>query len=130
MKKRGPVANSLFLNQILAGSSRSVGRESFIGDRLHLPATWSELLRHEPAANERINASIRDSQVNNITVDPDTAWDWDLITSVFKWPSDSFRSMDTSDNKTFVKKVVEFFKPSGNKFATIELKLSNGKHNK
>ena len=130
IKKRGPVGNSLFLNQILAGSSRSVGRESFIGDRLHLPANWSELLRHEPAANERINSSIRDSQVNNITVDPDTAWDWDLITSVFKWPSDSFRSMDTPDNRNFLKKVVDFFKPSGNKFSTIELKLSNGKHNK
>ena len=130
IKKRGPVANSLFLAEILAGSPKLVGRESFIGDRLHLPANWNELLKHEPAANERVNASIRDSQVNNVTVDPDTAWDWNLITSVFKWPSDVFRLQDTLENRNFVRRVVEFFKPSGNKFSAVELKMSNGKHNK
>ena len=130
IKRRGPVGNSLFLNQIMAGSTRSVGRESFIGDRLHLPANWSELLKHEPAANDRINSSIRDSHVNNITVNPDTDWDWDLITSVFKWPSDTFRSMDNPEHRNFVKKVVEFYKPSENKFSSIALKLPNGNHNR
>ena len=130
IKRRGPVGNSLFLNQIMAGSTRSVGRESFIGDRLHLPANWSELLKHEPAANDRINSSIRDSHVNNITVDPDTEWDWDLITSVFKWPSDTFRAMDNLEYRNFVKKVVQFYKPSENKFSSIALKHPNGKHNK
>ena len=130
LKKRGPVGNSLFLVQIMSESNRSVGKESFIGDRLHSPANWSELLRHEPAANERLNASIRDSQVNNVTVDPDTYWDWDLIMSVFKWPSDAFKSLDTPENRNFVKRVVEFFKPSGNQFSTVELRSSSGKYNK
>ena len=130
IKRRGPLSNSLFLNQIMTGSSRSVGRESFIGDRLHLPANWSQLLKHEPAANDRINSSIRDSQVNNVTIDPDTDWNWDLITSVFKWPSATFKSMDNLEYKNFVKKVVEFYKPSENKFSLIELKLPSGKHNK
>ena len=130
IKKRGPIGNSLFLVQIMAGSPRSAGRESCIGDRFGLPANWSELLKHEPAANDRINASIRDSQVNNVTVDPDTAWDWDLITSVFRWPSDNFRSQESPESRHFVKRIVDFFKPSGNKFSAVELKLSNGSHNK
>ena len=130
IKKRGSIGNSLFLDQIMSRSTRSVGKESFIGDRLHSPAGWSELLKHEPAANERINASIRESQVNNITVDPDTSWDWDLITSVFKWPSDAFRSLDTTENRNFVKRLVEFFRPSGNQFSKVELRLTNGKFNK
>ena len=130
IKRRGPVANSLFLEQIMSDStSRVIGRECFIGDRLHSPANWTELLRQEPAANERVNTCIRESQVNNVTVDPDTAWDWDLITSVLKWPSDTFKSLQTSENRNFIKFLVEFFKPSGNHFSQVQLRLPNGKYN-
>ena len=44
IKKRGPVACSLFLDLIMTGSGY-FGGEGFVGDRLHAP-NWNELLKN------------------------------------------------------------------------------------
>ena len=49
-------------------------------------------------------------------------WNWDLITAVFKWPSDGFTNMEASqDYKIFLRRVVDFFKPTTGQFGKLEL---------
>ena len=117
LKKRGPVASSLFLDQIMTGSGVFTG-ESFVGDRLNSP-NWNELLKK--SSDERVLASVRESQVGNTSCGWND-WNWELITAVFKWPSESFKQLDAhSEFKTFIRRVVDFYKPSGGQFYKIEL---------
>ena len=83
IKKRGPKANSLFLDQILSSSGLYSG-ECFVGDRLH----WNNFVR--PYTDEKLKANIKLSSVN-INYDANV-WDWDLVTAIFKSPvSDAFK---------------------------------------
>ena len=41
--------------------------------------------------------------------------------SVLRWPSDGLKKMEDSIFKTFIKKLTDYFKPSGNMFSRLEL---------
>jgi rapamycin-insensitive companion of mTOR len=82
IKKRGPMASSLFLDQILAGSGLYSG-ECFVGDRLYSPNNWSAFVKKN-TTDDKIKANIKLSSVN-INYDANV-WDWDLITALFKFP--------------------------------------------
>lgn len=100
----------------MSGSGCFCG-ETFIGDRLHSP-NWVQLLKKQ--SDSRVGNSIRLSQVNDVTVDPSN-WKWDMISAVFRWPNEAFKSMEAQEHRTFVKRIVEFFKPSGSLFCHEEL---------
>ena len=41
--------------------------------------------------------------------------------SVLRWPSDGLKKMEDSNYKNFIKKLTDYFKPSGNMFSRLEL---------
>ncbi|CAG2169861.1 unnamed protein product, partial [Oppiella nova] len=46
-------------------------------------------------------------------------WDWDLIDSVLRWPGDALKKLDDNNHKTFVRKLLQFYKPSNKQFSAI-----------
>ena len=115
MKKLGPVAYSLFLEDIMTSSGLPSGQH-FIGEKLH-STKLSQLL--SKTTNERTQLSIQESRVL-IQKEP-AGWNWDLISAVFKWPGDAFISLESNAHKQFLRSVVEFYKPATNKFTKLEV---------
>lgn len=113
MKKRGPKASSLFLDQILANSGQ-YGGDCFVGDRL----LWSNL--HKTTNDEKIKSTIKSSSVN-ANYDANV-WDWDLVTAIFRFPdSEQFKSLEVQEFKNFVRRVADYFKPTNGRFCRVEL---------
>ena len=114
LKKRGPKANSLFFDQILANSGIGSG-EYFVGDRLHYNA-----MINKPCSDEKLKQNIKLSSVN-INYDPNV-WDWDLVTSILRSPpSASFKSLEVNDFRNFVQRITDYFKPTSGRFCRVEL---------
>ena len=114
LKKRGPKANSLFFDQILANSGIDRG-ECFVGDKLHHNA-----MVNKPYSDEKLKQNIKLSSVN-INYDPNV-WDWDLVTSILRSPpSENFKSLEVNDFRNFVQRITDFFKPTSGRFCRIEL---------
>jgi rapamycin-insensitive companion of mTOR len=128
MKKTGPVAHSLFLDQILEDSGCFQG-ESFAGDRIHSP-NWQQLVLGS-SADEKSMSAISESKV--LESKDATTWDWDVLASVFRYPPShtldgSGSSSELQTVRQFVKRVSDFFKPSNNLFAKVELKLKRARY--
>ncbi len=115
IKKRGPKACSLFLDQLLSYSGQFSG-ECFVSDRFS--SNWTVFLKMNNT-DEKVRHSIKLSSVN-INYDANV-WDWDLVTAIFKWPSDSFKRLEDTEFKTFVRRIMDYFKPTPPRFARVEL---------
>ncbi|XP_065569459.1 rapamycin-insensitive companion of mTOR-like isoform X2 [Artemia franciscana] len=48
------------------------------------------------------------------------SWDWTLVCAVLTWPSDSFRLLEDSYYRQFIRNLVTFYKPSKNQFCSYE----------
>ena len=107
-KKRGPTAHSLFLGEILSRSSVSASSGS--------PGVNSDV----SSANERALQSMVDSGVLSTSRCSDS-WDWSLVQAAFKWPGEAMIKLEGQNHRLFLRRVVEFFKPSSNHFAKAEL---------
>ena len=115
LKKRGPKAYSLFLDQILCHSGLNSG-QCFVGDRL----LWTNFPAKSGHHEDRLKNKIRLSSVN-INYDSNV-WDWDLVTAIFKCPeSEALKTLELSDYKNFVRRVTDYFKPTNGKFCREEL---------
>jgi hypothetical protein len=112
LKKRGPVAHSLFLEQILKTSE--VSRSSSSAG-ITPSSNWSQIFAK--SVQERASAVVQESKVLER---PGLEWNWEHVGAILKWPGDSF--MDSSTNRHFVRRVAEFLKPSNNGFAKLELR--------
>ncbi|XP_059078689.1 rapamycin-insensitive companion of mTOR-like isoform X2 [Tigriopus californicus] len=133
LKKRGPVANSLILDQILTNSSRGSDfmGEPFVGDRIQLsPVPWSYqgLMKSSEASRDRTSGQtfIHDSKVTS-TSEADE-WDWDAVTALFKWPTESFMALETTMARQFIKRITDFYLPSNDLFAKVDLNKSRAKY--
>ena len=122
LKKKSPIANSLFLDQILCHSGLDSG-DCFVGDRL----LWTNFSGTKSGhQDERLKAKIKLSSVN--TNYDANVWDWDLVTSIFKCPeSEDLKNLEASDYKYFVKRVTDYFKPTNGRFCRIELTNSRSR---
>ena len=149
LKKNGPKASSLFLDQIMKSGSDNFnfGGEGYAlegvgglgggGGHLHSACNpnWNEVLKAKVAAgvsgsksdDERVLDNVRHSGVNNTSYSW-SEWKWDLITASVKMPSNAFKQLDNSDYRTFIHRVVYFFKPSGGQFCKIELSSSRARY--
>ncbi|XP_002741655.1 rapamycin-insensitive companion of mTOR-like [Saccoglossus kowalevskii] len=117
MKKRGPVPSSLFLDQIMKYT-----REHKIDTQL------TERLSHEKLIkaiykdyDDPVGQAIRDSMV--ISTSQHQAWNWNIITALLKWPSTSLRRLDDTVNLRFIRRLIQFFKPSSCLYDNIELSV-------
>ena len=154
LKKRGPTACSLFLDQIMKSGSGDFhfGGESdqtvdgrrrggFFATSSTNNPNWNEVLRSKMGGGsssgsggggssssheERVLSNVRLSQVNNTNCSW-SEWNWDLVTAVFKWPSNAFKQME-SDYRTFILRVVYFFQPSSEQFCKIELSNNRARY--
>ncbi|XP_034242434.1 rapamycin-insensitive companion of mTOR [Thrips palmi] len=49
------------------------------------------------------------------------SWNWEIVRSILKSKSDILLKMEDSNHRTFVKRLVHFYKPTNNRFSRVEL---------
>ncbi|KAM7287109.1 rapamycin-insensitive companion of mTOR isoform X2 [Ixodes scapularis] len=116
LKRRGMVPCSLFLDQLLQFCSHTKRSGELFCD----VAGRSKLISclHKDS-DEAVLHTIKDTLVLSKEY---TSWDWDLISSVLKWPGESLKSLGDATLRNFVKRLLLFFKPSSKQFSLIEAK--------
>lgn len=113
LKKRGPIPCSLYLDQLLQ-FCQPTSAQNNLNNKSTKTKIRSNIRKN---ADEAVIQSIKNSQVlrreyNN--------WDFDLIDSIVKSPGDAFRKIDdTNHHKAFVKKLLNFYKPSSKLFSYV-----------
>ncbi|KAF4524471.1 hypothetical protein B566_EDAN013086, partial [Ephemera danica] len=111
MFKRRPTPCSLFLDQLLTFAG-SWHRESIAGHRLPRSQLYQMIVRDtEESIKESVVLSNKDPFF----------WNWNVIRSILKSRCESFRRLDDSSSRTFVRRLVEYFKPSSNRFSRQKL---------
>lgn len=48
------------------------------------------------------------------------SWNWDIVRSILKSKNDTLLKLEDSNHRTFVKRLVHFYKPSSNRFSRVE----------
>uniref|UniRef100_T1J225 peptidylprolyl isomerase n=1 Tax=Strigamia maritima TaxID=126957 RepID=T1J225_STRMM len=110
LKKRGPIPSSLFLEQLMHFASKNVEMHS-LKDR-----NMNHFLGKD--TDELTNQAIKDSHVLSV-LDP-AQWDWNTIDAIFKLPGNAFQKLEDNNHKQFLRKVVQFYKPSSKQFSSFE----------
>ncbi|KAK8757785.1 hypothetical protein V5799_004581, partial [Amblyomma americanum] len=128
LRRKGVVPHSLFLDQLLQfcgpTSKHRLGRsgtEDFC--EAAGKARLNACLRRE--TDEGAQRSMQDSLV---LAKEYNSWDWHLVSSLLKWPSDSLRALGDSTHRSFVRRLVYFFKPSSRQFSLMEAKREGARH--
>ncbi|XP_041359986.1 rapamycin-insensitive companion of mTOR-like [Gigantopelta aegis] len=123
LKKRGPVPHSLFLDQLLQHAGKFI---EFVGRHWHLKRdSLSELYFTKALADDLVSQVVRDTQI--LGNRDWKCWDWNLISSLLKWPDDKLRRLDDQNVIRLVKKVIYFFKPTNDQFSRMDLKCDNSR---
>ncbi|XP_054162554.1 rapamycin-insensitive companion of mTOR-like isoform X2 [Oppia nitens] len=111
LKKRGSVAYSLYLEQLL----------HFCQPSAHHNNTNNKITKSKFKYNMKKNADetvmqmIKNSQILRRDY---MNWDWDLIDIILRWPAEALKKLDDNNHKEFIKKLIQFYKP-GKKFSQI-----------
>lgn len=66
---------------------------------------------------ELLNQSIRDTQL--VACDNHHDWDWELIDSILKYPGEPMKKLEDFNHRLFIKKLINFYKPSSKLFSQI-----------
>ena len=111
LKKRGPVPCSLYLDQLLQFCHP-------LSSTNHSNNKMKSKYKSHPKKNidEMVIQMIKNSQVLRRDYKD---WDWDLIDSVLRWPGESFKKLDDNHHKAFVKRLLQFYKPSTKQFSYV-----------
>ncbi|XP_069677672.1 rapamycin-insensitive companion of mTOR isoform X2 [Periplaneta americana] len=109
MLKRRPAPASLFLDRTLQAGGW--GREeSKTGKRSKL---------HTLVAPKEGDDFLKDSAV--LASKDGFSWNWNIVRAVLKSRSESLKKLEDSNHRTFLKRLVHYFKPSSNRFSRVEL---------
>lgn len=133
LRRKGLVPCSLFLDQLLQFCSPTrggaAGRPPAGGGgdggfceaagRARLQAC----LRRE--TDEGALRCIRDSLVLSREYN---SWDWHLVSGLLRWPSEGLRALAEGPHRTFVRRLVHFYKPSSRQFSLMESKRRDAHH--
>lgn len=125
LRRKGLVPCSLFLDQLLqfCRPTRGAGAGAWLaGDDGGFcdaagRARLQGCLRRE--TDEGAARTIRDSLVLSREYN---SWDWHLVSTLLKWPSEALRSLAEGAPRTFVRRLVHFYKPSSRQFSLMEAK--------
>ena len=96
----------------------------------NLPHLWDTKSRlqlklsvaHE--AEEITGSYVRDS---NVLTHDFKHYNWNLISSVLSWPTDDFKRLEDPSYRMFVKKLLDFFRPSGRGFCQVDVNDEHGR---
>ncbi|XP_052097251.1 rapamycin-insensitive companion of mTOR-like [Mytilus californianus] len=124
LKKKGVVPCSLYLDQLIQYSS---GKNAGHKKQFHLQKDkLYDLYLAKFPSDDIITQAMRDSMV--VGTKNNNMWNWDLISSILKWPEEKMKRVDDQIQSRFIKRLVYFFKPTNHIFSRQELK--NGKSKK
>ncbi|GFS75960.1 rapamycin-insensitive companion of mTOR [Trichonephila clavipes] len=121
LKKKGAVPNSLVLSNLLHICNPDREKKGFFVGTVNKIKLWKYLKQE---MTNGIDQAIRDTLVLSKDYQ---CWDWDLIDCILKNPSDSFKRLEDTNHRTFIKKLLQFFKPSSKEFSEMEFDKENGR---
>ncbi|GFQ72567.1 rapamycin-insensitive companion of mTOR [Trichonephila clavata] len=121
LKKKGAVPNSLVLSNLLHICNPDREKKGFFVGTVNKIKLWKYLKQE---MTDGIDQAIRDTLVLSKDYQ---CWDWDLIDCILKNPSDSFKRLEDNNHRTFIKKLLHFFKPSSKEFSEMEFDKENGR---
>eukprot|EP00794_Sanderia_malayensis_P007811 gene7810-8657_t len=111
VKKRGAIPCTIFLSQLLSQAQHQVKHSKSFREK-----NESTILRE----TDEILAAIKDSQVlthNDFLLH----WHWDLISAVLDAPRLSIKRQDDPTHLKFVRRLLQFYKPSNKHFCLVEI---------
>nr|CAD7462148.1 unnamed protein product [Timema tahoe] len=113
--KRRPAPASLFLDQVLqAGGWMRPGVEQVVNSRgKHEKAKLYQLIMKDG------DEALKDSAV--LSNKDGFSWNWNIVRAVLKTRNDALCKLEDSNHRTFLKRLVHYFKPSSNRFSRVEL---------
>ncbi|RWS26243.1 rapamycin-insensitive companion of mTOR-like isoform X1 [Leptotrombidium deliense] len=123
LKKHPIVPCSLYLDQLLqfCTAYKKKKKKVFYASS---KAKHRQYLRKEND-DETVLGSIKDSQV---LIRDHLNWDLTLIASILQWPGDGLRNFEDSIHKNFIKKLLNFYKPTSKpSFSNIDSSDENGR---
>ncbi|KAB7494664.1 Rapamycin-insensitive companion of mTOR [Armadillidium nasatum] len=103
---------SLYLSGILESSKNETSKSRGSWE----PASCSKWLGKDH--DDLIQQTLKSSAL--FTKCPSTDWKWNLIVPVLRWPSSSLLSLEDSTYRSFIEKLVQYFKPSSKLFSRVE----------
>ena len=112
LRKSTVIPCSLFLDQLLRFvnfshfASHSESKSQF---------QLKQSVLHE--SEDKFNDFIRDS---NVLSHDSSSWNWNLITNILSWSTDAFKKMEEIAYKSFMRKLLTFFKPSSRLYSSID----------
>lgn len=109
LMRKKPVPSSLFLDRILQAGSWL--RPTLPRRQRPIYRTW--LRRKSPTTS-----LLKDSHV--LSSKDALIWNWPVIRSILRSREDALRVLD-SDHRTFVKRLVRYFKPTSNSYCRVEI---------
>lgn len=118
--RREPVQpQSLFLEQQLRFVHSSDVSSHFQAKSLfHLKQT----VLHE--SEYKLHESIRDT---NVLSHDSNSWNWNLISNILSWPSDSCIRLDDTNIKSFLRKLLLYFRPSSRFYSQVDANHERGR---
>ncbi|KAL2100031.1 hypothetical protein ACEWY4_004425 [Coilia grayii] len=117
-KKRGPKANSLYLDHIIRKSVAA----HYCREQQARPHRDIFSIKD---IEEALMANLRDSHILNHKENLD--WNWVLISTILKWPNVNLRNNKDEPMHKFVRRLLFFYKPSSKLYASLELEHRKAK---
>ena len=103
---------SLYLEHLLKCSG-SYGRTQAVGFKSTVQLK-SSLTDTEDVI---FNGYIRDSNVLNLD---HQSWDWDMVSTILCYPTDSFKRLEDELYKRFIKRLIKFLRPKSGEYSAID----------
>lgn len=128
--KKQPAPASVFLDQLLQRGVWGVKCRNgglppvFISDELGLGFGSSSRLKREKSKLYQIMLKDSDDVLRESMVLSNKdgfSWNWNIVRAILKSRSDALKRLEDSNYKTFLRRLVQYYKPSSNRFSRVEL---------
>ncbi|XP_014205206.1 rapamycin-insensitive companion of mTOR-like [Copidosoma floridanum] len=112
MMRSRPTPASLFMDRLLQAGA-------WLRPSIQRDLRRHSNVRHWLKRESPMLLMLRDSQVLNVK--DAHYWNWPSIRSLLRSRDESFMSLQDNDHRTFIKKLIKYFRPSSNAYSRIEL---------
>jgi rapamycin-insensitive companion of mTOR len=119
MRRTSVVPFSLYLDQVM--------RFADLSSPPHLSDMKSRLQLKTSIANEAEDIAATYVRDSNVLTHDHRSYNWTLISSVLMWPTEEFKRLEDPSYRTFIKRLVDFFKPSSRLFSQMDANDENGR---
>lgn len=118
MFKNRPYPNSLFLHQLMCHGSWYKSKKVQSESEAILKSPKSAKRKANALQIKDVDDHIKESGVFSIA-DP-KLWNWNYINTSLKCQNESFIKLEDVQHKNYIKKLINFYKPSSNQYSVIE----------